>query len=69
MSENLAEYKCLACGFTWADTMRVVDCLNCGGVYIKWVNFEEWKSKAGSEYRRIIDGHYESSEQEGRTET
>jgi hypothetical protein len=41
-----AEFRCLKCGFEWKDKPGPTECRVCGHLYVKWVNYEEWRKWA-----------------------
>lgn len=44
-----AKFKCLKCGSTWATRPGMVTCIQCGNLYVKWVNYD--KFKLGDKYK------------------
>lgn len=38
-------FRCLKCGFIWKDYPGPTECPNCNHLYVKWVNFEEWREE------------------------
>jgi rubrerythrin len=40
-----AEHKCLNCEFEWVSSPGPTSCPLCGHLYVKWVNYEEWKKE------------------------
>jgi len=46
MKSNSCKYKCLKCDHNWEEYKpRMVECPICGHVYVKWVNFKEWRKE------------------------
>lgn len=43
---NEAFYKCLKCGYEWKGKPGPVECPKCYHLYVKWVNYEEWRKSA-----------------------
>lgn len=52
---RIAEFRCIKCGAEWSQdrpssrvytTQEATElnhgCLECGSLYVKWVNYEEW---------------------------
>ena len=37
------EYKCLKCGYEWSGKPGPTQCLLCNHLYVKWVNYEQWR--------------------------
>jgi len=40
-----ARYRCLKCSHEWTDDPGMVRCPSCRYVYVKWVNYEEWRKE------------------------
>lgn len=38
-----ALYKCLKCDYLWFGKPGPVTCPKCCHLYIKWINYEEWR--------------------------
>ena len=38
-----AEYLCLSCDHSWTTYAGPNVCPSCGGLYVKWVNYETMK--------------------------
>ncbi len=49
-----AEFKCLKCTLNWSSKPGPTQCPKCGHLYVKWVNYEEWKEYTNRE--RDVDG-------------
>lgn len=39
-----AHYECVRCGFSWDQKPAQVTCRKCGSLYVKWVNYQEWRN-------------------------
>jgi len=38
------EYRCLRCGFEWAQAELLArSCDRCGGRHVQWTNYETWE--------------------------
>jgi hypothetical protein len=40
MSSKLASYRCCQCSYEWQQPPGPTQCMNCGFLYVKWLNFE-----------------------------
>ena len=38
-----AKYKCLGCKYEWFGEPGPVECPKCSHIWVKWVNYEEWR--------------------------
>jgi rubrerythrin len=41
-----AKYECMACGSSWSQVQSQTPCPTCGNIYVKWMNFAEWRAAA-----------------------
>jgi len=41
-----AKFKCLKCNYFYEDIPGPTQCPKCGYLYIKWLNYEEWREWA-----------------------
>lgn len=55
---NFAEFRCLKCGFEWTSEPGPTSCFKCNHLYVKWVNYEEWRENAPEEYKRFVRGEH-----------
>lgn len=39
-----AHFECVRCGFCWKQKPAQVTCSKCGNLYVKWVNYQEWRN-------------------------
>jgi len=46
---NLAEFKCVRCGFVWSDVPGPTSCPVCGHLYVEWTNYEQWRKNNDEE--------------------
>ena len=48
-----AKFRCLRCEYEYEDGPGPTTCPECGHIYIKWVDYEEWKKSIGlGDYKR-----------------
>jgi len=38
-----AEYRCFGCGHEFKGMPGLTPCPKCGHLYVKWMNYEEWR--------------------------
>jgi len=55
-TQNFAKFKCLKCDFEWTAQPGPTSCFRCNHLYVKWVNYEEWKENTSEEYKRQTRG-------------
>jgi len=36
--------RCLKCHHEWWSSTSVTSCIQCGHVYVLWLNFKEWSA-------------------------
>jgi hypothetical protein len=39
-----AKYECLKCHYKYEDRPRQTQCPKCKHLYVKWVNYQEWRT-------------------------
>lgn len=37
-------YECVKCRYKWSENPRQVICPKCSNLYVKWINYEEWRN-------------------------
>ena len=45
-----AEYRCCKCGHIYFDIPGPTSCEKCGHIWVRWVNWDEWRKKHSKSY-------------------
>ncbi len=52
------ELRCLKCNYEWDSDTGNTDCINCGNIWVKWINYEKWQE----DYDKKCKGKNENCE-------
>jgi rubredoxin len=47
-----AEFRCLECGYEYEEEPGPTSCPMCEHLYVKWVNYEEWRDNHDKETKQ-----------------